>query len=294
MADKDVALMAHLMRRAGFGAARDELEVYIAKGYEATVEELLHPEDQPDWEDDLYHRALPELIDSQNHEISQVIWSYRMINTKCPLEEKMALFWHSVLCCGHAKVDHARQLAMEIDMFRRLGLGSFRDLLIELSRDPAMVFFLDNSENHKGSINENYGRELLELFSLGVGMDGQLNYTEDDVKAASQAFTGWNNQPAFPNSHMVAPTGSSSTTRQTTMTARRPSWVRRGAGTARTSSTSLCASRRPPGSSPDTCTTFLSPTSPRCLPGRIPPLRIWRQSRPWRRPLSRATATCAR
>ena len=83
-------------------------------------------------------------------------------------------------------------------MFRRHCLGSFRDILIEISRDPAMVYFLDNVENHKGSINENYGRELLELFSVGVGMDGQSNYTEDDVKAASGAFTGWNIAPPLP------------------------------------------------------------------------------------------------
>ena len=95
-----------------------------------------------------------------------------MINTKRPLEEKMALFWHGVLCTGYAKVDNARQVGIQIDMFRRRGLGNFRDLLIELSQDPAMVYFLDNVDNHKNSINENYGRELLELFSMGVGMDG--------------------------------------------------------------------------------------------------------------------------
>jgi uncharacterized protein (DUF1800 family) len=76
-------------------------------------------------------------------------------------------------------------------MFRRFGMGSFRDLLVEISKDPAMVYFLDNCLSHKDAINENYGRELLELFSMGVGMDGQFNYTEDDVKECSRAFTGW-------------------------------------------------------------------------------------------------------
>ena len=121
-----------------------------------------------------------------------------MINTKRPLEEKIALFWHGMLCFGYAKVDSGRAMSSQLDMFRRCGLGSFQDLLLELSRDPAMVYFLDNVENHKGSINENYGRELLELFSMGVGMDGEINYTEDDVKACSRAFTGWNVAPAFP------------------------------------------------------------------------------------------------
>jgi uncharacterized protein (DUF1800 family) len=110
----------------------------------------------------------------------------------------MALFWHGILCSGYAKVDNGRQMSLQIDLFRRLGLGSFRNLLIGLSRDPAMVKYLDNVDNHRGSINENYGRELLELFSMGVGMDGRPNYTEDDVKAASRAFTGWNVAPTLP------------------------------------------------------------------------------------------------
>jgi len=77
-------------------------------------------------------------------------------------------------------------------------MGSFRNLLVEISKDPAMIFWLDNNENHKGAPNENYGRELLELFSMGVGMDGQANYTEDDVKACAQAFTGWTIANAIP------------------------------------------------------------------------------------------------
>ena len=198
MENTDIALMSHLMRRAAFGATRQQLEEYVAKGYEATVEELLDPEAQPPWQEDIYLRAFPEYGDRPNVINNEVMWTYRMINTRRPLEDKIALFWHGILCSGYAKVDHGRQLSLQIDMFRRLGLGSFRDLLIHLSRDPAMVQYLDNIDNHKGSINENYGRELLELFSLGVGMDGQFNYTEDDVKAASRAFTGWNVAPTMP------------------------------------------------------------------------------------------------
>ena len=198
MADTEIALMAHLMRRAGFGATRDELEAYVAKGYEATVDELLHPEEQPAWEEDIYMRNFPEFSDRQSLEPNQVLWAYRMINTKRPLEEKIALFWHGMLCSGYSKVDNGYAMSSQLDMFRRWGMGNFQDLLSELSRDPAMVYYLDNVENHKGSINENYGRELLELFSMGVGMDGEINYTEDDVKACSRAFTGWNVAPAFP------------------------------------------------------------------------------------------------
>jgi uncharacterized protein (DUF1800 family) len=114
-----------------------------------------------------------------------------MINSKNQLEEKMVLFWHGVLCTADSKVQSYVTLYGELEMFRRYGMGSFRDLLVEISRDPAMVYFLDNCLSHKGAINENYGRELLELFSMGVGMDGQFNYTEKDVKECARAFTGW-------------------------------------------------------------------------------------------------------
>src|SRR5260370_9336342 len=77
-------------------------------------------------------------------------------------------------------------------------MGSFRDLLMRLSTSPQMMFYLDNTESHKVAVNENYGRELLELFSLGVGKDNALNYTEDYLKACARAFTGWNNAPAYP------------------------------------------------------------------------------------------------
>ena len=199
MADNDIALMAHLMRRAGFGVPRDELEAYVAKGYEATVEELLHPEDQPDVDLYMMERYLPELGELQAFAANQHAWVYRMINTKRALLEKMALFWHGLLCTGQAKVAAALMCTDYIEIFRHHGLGSYRDLLVEMSRHPAMVYYLDNTENHKDSINENFGRELLELFSLGAGMDGHDNYTEDDVKACSRAFTGWNNEPTIPN-----------------------------------------------------------------------------------------------
>ena len=201
MADKDIALMAHLMRRAGFGATRDELEAYCAKGYEATVEELLYLESQPSWEEekeDLARRYMPEYWELGAIEANQQYWVYRMINTPRPLEEKIALFWHGILPSGHAKIDRGGMMDLQINMFRRHGLGSFRDLLVEVSKNPTMVYYLDNCESHKGAINENYGRELLELFSMGVAMDGEINYTEDDVKECARAFTGWTNAPTIP------------------------------------------------------------------------------------------------
>ena len=197
MADKDIALMAHLMRRAGFGAQYDELTARAAKGYEVMVEELLHPDDHPNGlELDLAERYFIEW----NHFTRAVpeYFMWRMINSKAQLEEKMVLFWHGVLCTADSKTQNYGTSYVELEMLRRCGMGSFRDLLVEISRDPAMVFFLDNCLSHKGAINENYGRELLELFSMGVGMDGQFNYTEDDVKECSRAFTGWTIANAIP------------------------------------------------------------------------------------------------
>ena len=190
MSDHDVALMGHLMRRAGFGCQYQELEDRAAKGYEETVEELLNPLDNPDGMDiDLGERYFIDW----SHFIRGVpeYHAFRMIKAKRQLEEKMILFWHSVLCIADSKLQSYPTEHAQLEMFRRCGMGSFRELLLEISRDPAMVYFLDNCLSHKGAINENYGRELLELFSMGVGMDGEFNYTEDDVKECARAFTGW-------------------------------------------------------------------------------------------------------
>ena len=81
---------------------------------------------------------------------------YRMVNTRRPLEEKLALFWHGIFATGYTKLNQPKAILNQIEMFRRHGLGRFRDLLIELSRDPAMIFWLDNKDNHKGAVNENY------------------------------------------------------------------------------------------------------------------------------------------
>ena len=186
MSDQDIALMAHLLRRAGFGATRDELEAYQEKGYEATVEELLNPGEPGNLPDDLIARYHVDQSELRLPDSAAAYWMYRMITTHNPLEEKIVLFWHGLFATGYSKLNQARSHLNQIEMFRKHGLGAFDNLLIELSRDPAMIFWLDNNENHNGAINENYGRELLELFSMGIG-----NYSEDDVKSAARAFTGW-------------------------------------------------------------------------------------------------------
>ena len=184
--NKDVSLMAHLMRRAGFGATRNELEGYLEDGYEATVDNLLDPGESGHMPDDIIRRYHVDQSELRQLDGAGAYWLYRMLTTSNPLEEKLALFWHGLFATGYAKLNQARAELNQIELFRHYGFGSFRDLLVELSRDPAMILWLDNNENHKEAINENYGRELLELFSMGIG-----NYSEDDIKECAKAFTGW-------------------------------------------------------------------------------------------------------
>ena len=186
MISNDTAMTAHLLRRAGFGASREELEQYMAMGYDGAVEALLNPSNAGNMPDDLIRRYHVEQSELRDLAGSAAYWMYRMISTSAPMEEKTALFWHGLFATGYAKLNQARSLLNQVEMFRRSGLGSFEDLLVELSKDPAMIVWLDNNENHGTAINENYGRELLELFSMGIG-----NYSEDDIKECARAFTGW-------------------------------------------------------------------------------------------------------
>ena len=199
MASDNMALMAHLMRRAGFGVPRAELEVLVAKGYEATVDELVDPDRYalPQNDEDLLFRHNPGAIlpgGVPDPGMGNYMW--QMVNTKRPLQEKMTLFWHQVLATGNSKLDNCDQMLTQINMFRQHALGNYRELLLEVSKNPAMIFWLDNNFNHKDEPNENWGRELLELFSMGQG-----NYTEKDVFECARAFTGWTisaKLPRFP------------------------------------------------------------------------------------------------
>ncbi|MCI0796511.1 MAG: DUF1800 domain-containing protein [Chloroflexi bacterium] len=183
---RDTSLHAHLLRRAGFGATPEELDHYSALSYEDAVEELLRAENPQNLPDDLIRRYHTDMHELRFSNSAAAYWLYRMVTTKAPMQEKIALFWHGIFATGYAKTNQARSLLNQIEMFRNFGLGKLDDLLLELARDPSMIIWLDNQDNHNGAINENWGRELLELFTLGIG-----NYTEDDVKEASRAFTGW-------------------------------------------------------------------------------------------------------
>jgi uncharacterized protein (DUF1800 family) len=183
--DGERGRIAHLLRRAGFGSSPSELDAAVARGFDATLEALLNPTDDHDAaEDDLSQVSfdLTKVNDAQRW------WIVRMRYTSRPLVEKMTLFWHghfatAVSKVGGQNIDLMRQ---QNDLFRSQGLGNFHDLLLAVSKDPAMLIWLDGRQNHKNAPNENYGRELMELFTMGIG-----NYTEDDVKAAARAFTGW-------------------------------------------------------------------------------------------------------
>ena len=198
MPNQDIALMTHLLRRAGFGASRDEVEAKAAQGYEHIIEELLNPQSQPGIEEDIMFRYQPAYNEPAAIETNVQQWLYYMINNPRQLQEKVALFWHMIFCAGHSKIDSGQEMGLMIRMFREHGMGSFKNLLTLLSTSPAMIYYLDNSESHKVAVNENYGRELLELFSMGVGKDEEFNYSEDDVKACARAFTGWNIAPSYP------------------------------------------------------------------------------------------------
>ena len=185
-ANEETLLIAHLLRRAGFGATPKQMDRYQRMAYADIVETLLDPSPSlTTMPTDIIYRLFPEYHASTGLDAC-ANWGFRMITTENPLEEKTALFWHGIFATGNDKLNNPLAILSQIDTFRTWGTGKFDDLLLEVSKNPAMLIWLDNQTNHVASINENYGREILELFSLGVG-----NYTEDDIKECARAFTGW-------------------------------------------------------------------------------------------------------
>ena len=178
--------ISHLMRRIGFGGSKEEIDQLTNKSYDDAVDFLMDNSDENPVPTDLLRRYQIDLSDVRSVNSSGAFWMYRLAHTKFPFDDKVALFWHRVFATGQNKLIQGKVMTTQIDMFKKHGLGSFENLLIELSKDPAMIMWLDNQDNHKDNINENYGREILELFSMGVG-----NYSEEDIKECSRAFTGW-------------------------------------------------------------------------------------------------------
>ncbi|MBV8782015.1 MAG: DUF1800 domain-containing protein [Phycisphaerae bacterium] len=175
----------HLLRRVAFGGPYEQHDAIAKLTPGQAVDSFLNfdPEKDPlnELADELVGFFNPTMLDSQ-----QEWWFYRIINTARPMQEKMALLWHNQFATSASKVQSIALMAGQIDLFRRMGLGNFRDLLLAVGRDPAMLIWLDGNTNRKGAPNENYGREVMELFTLGVG-----SYSEKDVKELARSFTGW-------------------------------------------------------------------------------------------------------
>jgi uncharacterized protein (DUF1800 family) len=207
----DRAAAAHLLSRAGFGGTPAEVEALRAMGLQKAVEAILdgtalgpasrpppaleaRPVGRPP-RDELAGLTREERqkkvqaarrADQAQLQALRAAWVRRMVLTAHPLEEKLALFWHGHFATSQREVRNSYHMRLQNDLFRSRGLGSFRDLTRAVARDPAMLRYLDQNQNRKGRPNENFARELMELFTLGIG-----NYTEDDVKEAARALTGW-------------------------------------------------------------------------------------------------------
>ena len=174
----------HLLRRAGFGGSADDVARLSGMRASDAVDTLLHPA-APDAAFPDYPDAAVLYDPKRARAAVQTAWLTRMLRTNRPLVEKMTLFWHGHFATSIGKVPPP-YMAAQIALFRAQGLGRFPALLSAVTRDPAMLVWLDNRYNAKAHPNENYAREVMELFALGLG-----NYTEDDVKEAARAFTGW-------------------------------------------------------------------------------------------------------
>ncbi len=199
---------AHLLTRSGFGATPEQIDSAAAQTLSDVVDGLLKTAPAatpPDWvvpgiEDKPDLRAMKELSEEERRKKRKVLrqensrqhrelvnwWLHRMIVTPCPLQEKMVLFWHGHFATSIRKVKNTYMMYLQNQTFRSLGMGSYRDLVTAVAQDPAMLVYLDNTRSRAGAPNENFARELMELFTLGEG-----HYTEADIKEAARAFTGW-------------------------------------------------------------------------------------------------------
>ena len=186
----DAAKTAHLLRRAGFGAPPADVAAAVARGLEETIDDLFTEADDEEQEFQRTFNAINgKLINAGDAGVCQAWWVYRMLTTRVPLREKLALFWHGHFATSVNKVEDTELMLQQIATFRRLGFGSFRELALAVARDPAMIVWLDGESNVKEHPNENFARELMELFTCGIG-----NYTEQDVLQAARAFTGWHRE----------------------------------------------------------------------------------------------------
>ncbi len=191
----DAAKINHLLRRAGFGPTPSEVGDYLAAGVQGAIDRLLNFSSIAD---DLDSRLAAIQFDFTNAQDLIRWWLLRMIYSKHPLEEKMTLFWAGVLTSSFTKVgkrDNYPYLIAQNDLLRTKGLGRFDDLIHDISINPAMLYWLDGRTSTGKSPNENYARELMELFTLGLAdVRGNANYSQDDVHQGALALAGWVDQ----------------------------------------------------------------------------------------------------
>jgi uncharacterized protein (DUF1800 family) len=179
---------AHLYRRAAFGADWTTIQTAVERGPDDTLERLLSGSDGfEEFEQRARHDA-SKLVDRPLRDTVELEgrWMDRMLRSPHPLLEKLTLFWHNHFATNVAKVGSARLMQRQNELLRRSALGKFGTLLSAVSRDPAMLIWLDSKDNVKGKPNENYAREIMEAFTLGAG-----NFTERDVQEVARTFTGW-------------------------------------------------------------------------------------------------------
>ncbi len=187
-----IATVAHLHRRAAFAPSFSVLKRDLASGPSESVDRLLKGEANsevgtPASELEATFAAMgSQLSPSADLTRIQAIWLYRMIFTPHPLRERMTLFWHNHFATSNVKVQSPLLMQRQNDLFRTHALGDFRALVSAIGKDPAMLIWLDSTINRKAKPNENYAREVMELFTLGRG-----HYTERDIQEAARAFTGW-------------------------------------------------------------------------------------------------------
>ncbi|HEY8669099.1 MAG TPA: DUF1800 domain-containing protein [Tepidisphaeraceae bacterium] len=180
--------VAHLLRRATLGPTIDEIQSASDAGLDTTLEKMLAQLGEPLSKQQIAAQAIGGVFLKDGKSL-RAGWMLRLLNSPNLFREKLTLFWHNHFATAISKVENPPMMALQIDTLRELALGNFRQILLAVARDPAMLVWLDNGLNVKGHANENFGRELMELFTLGIG-----NYTEKDVQEVARAFTGWNLQ----------------------------------------------------------------------------------------------------
>lgn len=176
----------HLLARSGFGASFADIQRSVTDGFDATVTRLTMLQDESAVFQTTDRLLRGAAIDSGNIADLKAWWLFRMTQTSNPLVEKLSLFWHNHFATSNAKVDSVKFMLAQNERIRKHALDDFRPLLHEMAHDVAMLIWLDSNANRKRQANENFAREVMELFSLGVG-----HYTETDIKEAARAFTGW-------------------------------------------------------------------------------------------------------